>query len=422
MPPFHSNEVISSSKESNPEGLSMEALRKREPARVGQLYYGRRIKRSATLAMMVLSVVGCTPVVYQNEVASFASSVDGASKAFEGLRADTLAERKKKIEAEVAEAPAADVSDECSAIIVDMHTTVQCWAQWARYRTDLAAGQHPTPPSGKCAPEPSGFAGVPPEKVDECRFGSTNAAGNFVPPRTSPTLPYPKISSINVQLADYAMGLAQIVDAKDQTELMTAAGDAKSAILKVRDDVAAQKAAKNPSKQASEAKVDTIGPIVDLVSSGLTTLLAQRRFNALSKIVHASDNVVRDAAEELSKAAFSMQLEANIEPAEKELVNTAAVTRAKDVGTGAFPAKVHEVAEAHAKYVALLEADFSAAFKAVADTHHALVAALDDPSTQFDSLKRNVQELADKVNALQSALNARRLQKKNEKNEPKPIS
>jgi hypothetical protein len=50
-------------------------------------------------------------------------------------------------------------------------------------------------------------------------------------------------------------------------------------------------------------------------------------------------------------------------------------------------------------------------FKAVADAHHDLVVALDDPSRQIDALKKSIVSLSTKAKALADALKARETKK-----------
>ncbi len=245
-------------------------------------------------------------------------------------------------------------------------------------------------PRPSCA-EPVPFAPLP-AKLEQCDIGvMQNGSYEAVP------LASTKDAQNHLRLAGalggYAAELGAIVSASDGDALEAAATDAGAAVQSLADKLAAS----NPSA----TPVD-VGPIASFIASGLRIGLEAKRFEILKRVVTKADPVVQDASGRLSIFASQLYYINEVQPAFAAMDN--AVFRAVPEPSSSFPSRVKEATTQQQAYLAVLAAAPGDVFKAVADAHHDLLAALNDPRTQIDALKQSIATLSEKAKALADVL------------------
>jgi hypothetical protein len=195
-------------------------------------------------------------------------------------------------------------------------------------------------------------------------------------------------------LAAYAAQLGEIVSSEDAAQLDAATADAGAAIKSLQSRIVAA----NP---AGEPPLD-IGPIADLIGGGLRAGLEARRYQELKRVAEKADPIVQQASAQLS--TYATQLYAiNIVMPSLEGAENAAL-RATPNPPETFQARVETAALRKREYDAVTEVEPSQVFKAIADAHHELVSALNDPSRQYEALRASVASLKEKVKALAAVL------------------
>ena len=198
-------------------------------------------------------------------------------------------------------------------------------------------------------------------------------------------------------LAAYAAQLDAIVSASDGDQLEAAAADAGAAAQSLRDKLVAA----DP-----KAKPLNIGPIASFIGTGLQLALEARRFAILKNVAGRADPVVQAS----QRSALDL-----CQPA---LLHQRASSRhcciRKSRPCVLFPIRAGNRSprvwtEATARSRPMLRRWLITpgdVFKAVADAHHDLVVALNDPSRQIDALKKSIATLSAKAKALADVLKA----------------
>jgi len=196
-------------------------------------------------------------------------------------------------------------------------------------------------------------------------------------------------------LATYAAQLNAIVSATDGDVLEVAAADAGAAAQSLQNKLAAAD---------QTAKTMDVGPIASFIGTGLRLALEAKRFAILKNVVEKADPVVQQVSGQLSIFSNQLYYVNELQPAFSAFEK--AVQRSVPEPSSTFPARVQEATVQEQAYAATLAVTPSEVFKAVADSHHNLVAALNDPSRQIDALKQSIATLNTKVKALAAVLKA----------------
>lgn len=260
---------------------------------------------------------------------------------------------------------------------------------WSLFR------QSPSTEAKPSCTEPVPFAPTPPE-LQECRLG-TMQGGSFVRVPVASANDARNHLRLADALAAYAAQLEAIVSAADGAQLEAATADAGAAAQSLRDKLAAS----DPT-----AKPLNIGPIASFIGTGLQLALEARRFAVLKNVAGKADPIVHEASGRLSIFANQLYYINELDPA-FIAADDAAVRAAPDPSkSSTFATRVAEASKQEQAYAAVAAVRPGDVFKAVADAHHDLVAALDDPSRQIDALKQSVATLSEKAKALADVLKA----------------
>jgi hypothetical protein len=336
-------------------------------------------------------LAACAPEVYREDVGRFATGVTAATDTFALLQAEDLARQQAELQDEIIHKRApVGLTDACQDLLQKLQGDAKCLADWAAFRR----GVRPQP----TCPEPEGFYSLPPDAGAQCRLGIESGSG-FRPAAPEPALAYPVLGELNRQLQAYASGLGEITAADDSEALTSALGDARDALVRIDQRIGEATARPVTANLA-------VGPVADLVGSALSATLEARRYQALKAIVNKADPTVREAGMLLSRAAMPLLVRARLRPAQEALQNAAERARQSGAGDVDYPARVAAAAQALANYRALLAADPSGVFAAMADAHAKLVAAINDPRTQFEAMKSAVNDFAAKAKAAYEAIKA----------------
>lgn len=358
------------------------------PAPLG-LHNGRsrpRFPGACTLLAVVFLSAACTPTVYKPDVERLSTSIDSATKSFNTLVAENakndISDRNKVF---VSEQARLALDPNCAKIDGFIQDQNRCLKAWSLFRQNPSSAAKPD-----CA-EPVPFAPLP-SGLQQCGVGRMQA-GRFVPV----PLATAKDAQNHLLLADalggYAAQLGAIVASDDSDQLLAAATDAGAAAQSLRDKLIAA----DP-----KAKPVDIGPIADFIGTGLSMILEARRFAILKNVAGRADPVVQEASGRLSIFANQLYYIDELQPAYAALDNAAFRAVPEPIDT--YPTRVDEVTAREQAYAAALAVTPGDVFKAVADAHHELVAALNDPSRQTDALKKSLATLTAKAKALADVL------------------
>jgi len=347
--------------------------------------YRSRLRGSCTLMAVVLLSAACTPTVYKPDVERLSTSIDSATKSFNTLVAENvkndISDRNKLF---VKDGARLALDPNCTKINGFIKDQNQCLTDWSLFRQSPS-----TAPKPSCA-EPVAFTPIPPE-MQQCGVGKMTG-GRFVPVRLATAKDAQNHLLLADALADYAAQLGAIVSSDDSDQLLAAATDAGAAAQSLRDKLVAS----DP-----KAKPLEVGPIADFIGTGLSMVLEARRFAILKNVAGRADPVVQEASGRLSIFANQLYYINELLPAYAAL-DDAALRAVPGIGT--YPARVDEVTARERAYAAALAVTPGDVFKAVADAHHDLVAALNDPSRQTDALKKSLATLTAKAKALADVL------------------
>lgn len=278
------------------------------------------------------------------------------------------------------------MNPECSRIRGFVSQQNHCLTAWTRYR------QNPSTVTKPNCIEPGSFEPLPPG-LKECTIGRLQG-DQFASVPLATTKDAENHLRLAGALAAYTGQLSAIVAAEDRDELDAAVADASAA---------AQSLQKTLSAANPDAKSIDVGPITDFIGTGLLHALEARRFAILKRVVGNADPVVLEASGRLSVFANQLYYINTLLPAYAGFEK--AVLRALPEAES-FPARMAEASAQEQAYATVLAITPSDVFKAVADAHHNLLVALDDPTHQMGALKTAIATLSAKAKALAEAVKA----------------
>ncbi|HQR12517.1 MAG TPA: hypothetical protein PLW68_14425 [Casimicrobiaceae bacterium] len=341
-----------------------------------------------------VTCVACTPTVYKPEVERIGSAIGSATDSFKTLvvenSANDIVDRNKGF---VADKSRLALGPDCAKIDAYIKAQNVCLVSWSLFR------QNPSnAPKPGCV-EPVPFAPIPAE-MQHCAIGRMQG-DRFVNVPLATARGAQNHLRLAEAMAAYAAQLAAIVSADDREQLESAVSDAVAAARSVQAELAVA----NPG-----AKSLDVGPIADFIGTGLLLVLEARRFSVLKGVAEKADPVILQASGQLALFANQLYYINTLQPAFAALDN--AVLRAVPVPAGTFPDRVDAATAREQFYAAALAVTPGDVFKAVADAHHDLVLALNDPSRQIDALKIAVATLSSKAKALADVLKASKEQSK----------
>lgn len=353
----------------------------------GNIFF-RRISLRWTLSAAAILSGACTPTVYKPDVQRLSSDIDSATNSFKKLVADNpshdLADRNSSF---INNKTRLALDPDCAKIEAFISDQNKCLTGWSEFRRNASMIAKPN-----CA-EPVPFTPIPPE-LKQCRIGKLER-GAFVPVRVATVNDAQNHLRLAEALATYAAQLNAIVSATDGDVLEAAAADAGAAAQSLQNKLAAAD---------QTAKTMDVGPIASFIGTGLRLALEAKRFAILKNVVEKADPVVQQVSGQLSIFSNQLYYVNELQPAFSAFEK--AVQRSVPEPSSTFPARVQEATVQEQAYAATLAVTPSEVFKAVADSHHNLVAALNDPSRQIDALKQSIATLNTKVKALAAVLKA----------------
>lgn len=348
----------------------------------------RGLSKKGILLAVVLLEAACAPTVYKPDVQRLSADINSATNSFKKMVTDNpshdLADRNKGF---VDNKTRLALDPDCAKIEAFIRDQNECLTRWSEFRQDPSAMPKPN-----CA-EPVPFAPIPPE-LKRCRIGKLEG-GVFVPVRVATANDAQNHLRLAEALAAYAAQLDAIVSVTDGDQLEAAAADAGAAAQSLQNKLATA---------GTTAKTIDVGPIASFIGTGLRLALEAKRFAILKNVVEKADPVVQQTGGQLSVFSNQLYYVNELQPAFAAFDK--AVQRGVPEPSGTFPARVQEATVQEQAYAATLAATPSEVFKAVADAHHSLVTALNDPSRQIDALKQSIATLNTKAKALAAVLKA----------------
>lgn len=353
----------------------------------GNIFFRKISIRWILLAAAILSSA-CTPTIYKPDVQRLSADIDSATNSFKKLVADNhshdVADRNRSF---VDDKTRLALDPDCTKIEAFIGDQNECLTRWSEFRQNAS-----TIPKPNCA-EPVPFTPIPPE-LKHCRIGKLEN-GAFVPVRVATANDAQNHLRLAEALTAYAAQLNAIVSATDGDALEAAAADAGAAAQSLQNKLSAAN---------QTAKTTDVGPIASFIGTGLRIALEAKRFAVLKNVVEKADPVVQQVSGQLSVFSNQLYYISELQPAFAAFEK--AVQRSVPEPSNTFPARVQEATNQEQAYAATLAATPSEVFEAVADSHHNLVAALNDPSRQIDALKQSIATLNTKVKALAAILKA----------------
>ncbi len=350
-------------------------------------------------------ICACSPLPHRHDVAIFKDSVDASVDAFEILRLDAERKLMKDNEKRLARRGVkVEPVGDCTAVITDkLQKDASCMAQWSIYRAKQASKRSDIVEPGCKEPafdvHTKRFIFYDIEKVyrteaDACRLGVRR--GNSVSPDAlARTGVLQNTAILSRQLKSYVDALSKLTEVSDFDALNSAVGDAKLAL----DGLAVRVEEMSGKQLAMQQAMD---PITDLLGSSLKLLLENRRYNALKKITQQADPVIAQSAGILSRNSMVLMIPRLRELGDQYLAST-------EVFNEELKNSEWLIALAHARlhqasYLTLYRGHPASAFQSMADAHHALVEALDDPESQFMSMKASIKEFSATAKAARESL------------------
>ncbi len=307
---------------------------------------------TAALGAMLLGagVAGCSPYVYQDEVAKFGQGVGDLRAAFVASQdATELAARQ---------------------------------ADRTRWRRDRVALELP----------------------GNCVWGATDPLACTLSPRggspRGPTLPQTEAARIGPllkALTDYAATLVEVVDSADRAELDRATGELRANVVSlatVADGVTGGRAG------------NVAGPVVGLFAAAAGAYLDDRRFRALRAGVEAADPAVRVLGEPIGRGLEVLAEQRFLEVTDEVRSLTTEQHRAAratvsdqeyDALTAALDTRVDVLQ-------AIRRARPRQAASAMVEAHGRLRAAIADPETQTAAVISALKRFADAARELRDSL------------------
>lgn len=348
----------------------------------------RAIAWKSAALVMALALAGCTSTVYKPDVARLSAAVESATTSFQALVnenvAHDIADRDKEF-VDRKMRPAID--PECSDIRGFVRDQNLCLVAWNQYRQSPSTVAKPT-----CV-EPVPFAALP-AGLKKCTIGRRHG-DQFASVPLATTNDAANHLRLAEALAAYAGQLGEIVSADDRDQLEAAVADASAAAQSLQNTLAATNA---------DAKSVSVGPIADFIGTGLLYALEARRLAILKRVVGEADPVVQQASGRLSVFANQLYYINTLLPAYADFEK--AVLRAAPEPADSFPARLADASAQEQAYAAAIAITPGDVFAAVADAHHKLLAALEDPTHQIDALKSAIATLSTKAKALADAVKA----------------
>jgi hypothetical protein len=348
---------------------------------------------AASLAAMTFMVGACSTDVYKTDVGTFKTAVVGAATSFTKARESFREQAQKTLDKSLAaERPRIRFAGACGEIISSqLVKDTACMDEWATYRATPKEQRGSAP---RCV-EPKGYYRLPIAKErDACAFGAE--AGTKINPRKVTASEYlQNTAGILESLAAYADALTQISDSKDSEELKSAVGNAKTALETLADRLKGKSGGEFPGKEVA-------GPVADLGGALLVAYFNYRRYTAMRQIVGDADPVVSEAAQFLSRAAMVLmipRLFAAGGPLESK-TNRVNTTRNGEE----YLKRLQDLRDSQSQYLAVYETHLTDVFVKMGEAHASLAKALRDPSTQYDSMKKAIQDFGDKAKAAQAAI------------------
>lgn len=338
----------------------------------------------------ILMTASCTPTMYKPDVERISTSIDSATESFKTLVNENVAKEIVDRDQGFVDGNARlALGPDCDKLKNLLAEEQNCLVSWSLFR------QSPSTEAKPSCTEPAPFAPTPPE-LQECRLG-TMQGGSFVRVPVASANDARNHLRLADALAAYAAQLKAIVSAADGAQLEAATADVGAAAQSLRDKLAAS----DPT-----AKPLNIGPIASFIGTGLQLALEARRFAVLKNVAGKADPIVHEASGRLSIFANQLYYINELDPAfiaADDAVERAAPDPSK---SSTFATRVAEASKQEQAYAAVAAVRPGDVFKAVADAHHDLVAALDDSSRQIDALKQSVAKLSEKAKALADVLKA----------------
>ncbi len=349
----------------------------------------------AAALLLVLLATACSPQVFRDDIGRFKTGVDQATGAFDGLRRGNqqlaIARLNDRLSRQGAKIGVVD-DDACAETTFDkLQADSRCLAEWASFRAGRGAAPSCAEPARDAGGGPGFYdlAAVSAAEARACELGVVSA-GAARSGSLAVVAPLANIARLNDGLRAYAAALAAIADGKDEQALQSAVGDARNALVKAANEV---KALSNDSSPEFAA----VGPLSDLVGEALFVALEEHRYLVLRRVVGEADPIIDRSAKIISRSAMPLllpKLRADGTTLRK------AVEAFNNNPTGDdWLAALAKAQKARDAYLTDYDASPTVALAAMADAHHALKLALDDPKREIEPLKTAIVDFATKAKA-----------------------
>lgn len=382
-----------------------------EAAKIGTLVRRATLRdrlapfRTATVFCWLVTLSACAPLTFKEDVAVFGTAVDRTAGAFEALHGRVLTKYRNDRMADFADEKAViGVSPRCTGAVTEgqLARDASCLAQWAAYRATPEASRGARPSCAGASESVRGgeprfydFDGIARAEAAACRIGIRTGDGIDAAPLEDAEVLLTHAPRLIAGLKAYAAALGAIADAGDRAALQAAVGKAKDQISRLGTRV-------DNLDGRSSPYVSTIGPVASLVGAAFLATLEQRRYRALAAVTAGGDPVVTRAAMLLSNVAVPM-MAIELQQAGRDYLRAFPDPGKPPATAEAWAAAYARTRGAREQYLSLFAASPTAAFRGMAEAHHALTLALAEPQRQYEALKTSIEDFAEKARAAHDA-------------------
>jgi hypothetical protein len=349
----------------------------------------------AALLLSALLAAACSPQVFKDDIARFKTGVDQSTAAFDGLRRGNqqlaVARLNDRLSRQGVHIGVVD-DDACAETTFDkLQADSRCLAEWASFRAGRGAAPSCSEPARDASGGPDFYdlAAVGAAETRACELGvvSEGAARSG---SLAVVAPLANVARLNDGLRAYAAALASIADGKDEQALQSATADARNALTKAANEIKSLSGADSTGFAA-------VGPLSDLVGEALFVALEEHRYLVLRRVVGTADPIIDRSARIISRSAMPLLLPKLRE--DGTTLRKAIETFNNNPAGADWITALAKAQKAQAAYLADYDASPTVALAAMADAHHALKLALDDPKREIEPLKTAIVDFATKAKA-----------------------
>lgn len=373
----------------------------------------RKPMMSALIIIFVLSMASCSPYVYKNEVETFQSGVEAASKMLDTQKPILAKYEVDAYKAKLKKArfPRLSLSEECEKAI-RCYTHMSFGDSEGKNCADEIVSTDGG--DGKAAASSDEiYKKVQKVAVKKCSMLFSTIDGKLVEVKLEAQPQLPSQMRVLTVLRQYAAALAGIVDAGDKKELETSAASACSSTQQIflaaanikpaEDGAPEEEIKKKAGKLEKEGKV--VSSVCGLITQIGVATLDSARLKILTRVVNEADPIVRLMTSYL--AIEERKIYATMARNElvkfQDAISETVGFQGRDKAEEYFKATEASVSQKNLLN-GILSNNPESVFLAMAEAHEKLKAAIKDPKTQLTAAIESTQNFLTAAQAARDAV------------------